>query len=201
MRLLFQLFASPFAEPIVRRAPLYSGKQEVWNEVLIILREITIALPSISEKVFDNRDIVFLFSLLHREAMFDDTMNLLEEILASREETFSLLLIPNFFSLVDSFSSRQLAHFCRILSLVLFEPEDRQIMEGSQILKSLELLQLRRNRMAKNSSNVVERNQSLVRVLIIFFSKVVINNDEYELNIMFTDNRNASNARSVSSNP
>lgn len=133
--------------------------------------------------------------------MFDDTMNLLEEILASREETFSLLLIPNFFSLVDSFSSRQLAHFCRILSLVLFEPEDRQIMEGSQILKSLELLQLRRNRMAKNSSNVVERNQSLVRVLIIFFSKVVINNDEYELNIMFTDNRNASNARSVSSNP
>ena len=108
--------------------------------------------------------------------MFDDTMNLLEEILASREETFSLLLIPNFFSLVDSFSSRQLAHFCRILSLVLFEPEDRQIMEGSQILKSLELLQLRRNRMAKNSSNVVERNQSLVRVLIIFFSKVVKNN-------------------------
>ena len=108
--------------------------------------------------------------------MFDDTMNLLEEILASREETFSLLLIPNFFSLVDSFSSRPLSHFCRILSLVLFEPEDRQIMEGSQILKSLELLQLRRNRMAKNSSNVVERNQSLVRVLIIFFSKVVKNN-------------------------
>ena len=133
--------------------------------------------------------------------MFDDTMNLLEEILASREETFSLLLIPNFFSLVDSFSSRQLAHFCRILSLVLFEPEDRQIMEGSQILKSLELLQLRRNRMAKNSSNVVERNQSLVRVLIIFFSKVVKNNYQHELNIIFTDNRNASNAGSVSSNP
>jgi Trpc4-associated protein len=169
VRLLFQLFASPYGEPNSRRTALYSGKHEVWNEVLVILREVAIAIPTISEKIFENSDIVFLFSLLHHQAMFDNTMNLLEEILASRDETFCLLLVPNFFSLVDSFSSRQLAHFCRVLSLVLFEPEDRQIMEGSQVLKSIDLLQLRRNRMAKNSSGIVERNQSLVIMCVIIF--------------------------------
>ena len=76
-------------------------------------------------------------------------MSLLEEILAVRIETFSLALVPDLYALIAKFTARQLAHFCRVLSLVLFEPEDRQIMEGSQVLRSLDLLQLRRDRMAK----------------------------------------------------
>jgi Trpc4-associated protein len=169
--LLLRLFNKPFSEPDARQMTptIFQRRSELWNEVLVILREVAIAIPTISEKIFENSDIVFLFSLLHHQAMFDNTMNLLEEILASRDETFCLLLVPNFFSLVDSFSSRQLAHFCRVLSLVLFEPEDRQIMEGSQVLKSIDLLQLRRNRMAKNSSGIVERNQSLVIMCVIIF--------------------------------
>lgn len=162
VKLLCQLFGPPFGARDARNISLVSGKSEVWNEVLIILREIAIAIPSIAERVFENRDIVLFFTLLNHHSMFDNAMNLLEEILAARDETFNLIEIPNFFSLLNSFSSRQLAHFCRVLSLVLFEPEDRQIMDGTQVLRSIDLLQLRRNRMAKNGSGIVERNQSLV---------------------------------------
>lgn len=145
-----------------RSNELLGDRNELRNEILVILRELVIAIPTISETIFENKDIVFYFSILNYQSLFDNTMNLLEDILASRDETFSLLNIPNFYSMVDKFSSRQLAHFCRVLSLVLFEPEDRQIMGGSQVLRSVDLLLLRRNRIAKNSSGIVERNQSLV---------------------------------------
>jgi len=142
--------------------PSTTERTDVWNDVLVILREITISLPSVAEKAFDNKDIVFFFSLLSHRNVFDNTMNLLEEILASREETFNLASVPNFFSIIGNFSARQLSHFCRVLSLVLFEPEDRQIMEGSHVLRSLDLLKLRKSRMSRNSSGTVEKNQSLV---------------------------------------
>lgn len=114
------------------------------------------------------------FTYLRHQSLFDNTMNLLEEILASRTDTFSLALIPKLFSLIRGFSSRQLAHFCRVLSLVLFEPEDRQIMEGSQVLRSTDLLKLRRNKMVKNNNGVVERNQSLVSVVNVVVVLVVV---------------------------
>ena len=73
--------------------------------------------------------------MLTHTCVFDHVMNILEEVLAFREDTFNLGLIPHFYSMVETFSSRQLAQFCRVLSLLVFEPEDRQIMEGSHVLK------------------------------------------------------------------
>jgi hypothetical protein len=56
-----------------------------------------------------------------------------------------------------------LAHFCRILALLVFEPEDRQLLESPAVLKSLELLQLRRDRAARAGRDAtVEMNQSLL---------------------------------------
>lgn len=135
----------------------------MWNEVMVILREIAYAIPSLGEKIITTDQMVFFFTMLAHQPLFDNTMNLLEEIMAVRDDTFQLSLVPDFYSLVGKFSSRQLAHFCRILSLVLFEPEDRHVMEGHHSLHSSELLQLRRNRMARSCHGVVERNQSLVR--------------------------------------
>lgn len=157
--LLLKLFNKPFGNVDGLQ---FQARSELWNEILVILREVAFAIPTLSENVFGKNHITFLFTLLKHQSVFENTMNLLEEILAVRVETFSLALIPNFYDLVASLSTRHLAHFCRVLSLVLFEPEDRQIMEGSHVLRSLELLQLRRDRMAK-VSNIVERNQSLVR--------------------------------------
>lgn len=165
VELLLRLFEKPFVAHSDARNytnPDVGRKCEVWNETLVILREVCFAIPSLSEKVFGMPHIVFLFTMLSHQSVFDNTMNLLEEILAARDDTFQLSLIPDVYSLFDKFSARQLAHFCRVLSLLLFEPEDRLVMEGSAVLHSVELLHLRRNRMAKNFSGIVERNQSLV---------------------------------------
>lgn len=164
-QLLLKLFEPPFTPGDGRKITpaLLNEKCEIWNEILLLLRELACALPGMSETVFTDKVVVFFFTLLSQNTIFDNTMNLLEEILVSREESFLLGKIPEFYALVNKFSARQLAHFCRVLSLVIFEPEDRQIMEGAQVLRSTELLQLRKNRMAKSSSAIVEKNQSLVR--------------------------------------
>jgi hypothetical protein len=135
---------------------------ELWNEVLVMLREVCYAVPSFANHIFSTNNIVFLFTMLSHDFVFENTMNLLEEILAVRADTFSLASVPNLFELINKFSSRRLAHFCRVLALILFEPEDRLIMEGSQVLRSFELLSLRRDRMNKVSSLDIEKNQSVI---------------------------------------
>jgi len=109
-----------------------------------------------------NEHIKFLFTLLSHNVLFEDTIHLLEEILAAYIDTsFSLDQIPNFRDLLENFSILQLAHFCRLLSLALFETEDRKIMEDNHILRSVELLEIRKNRM-RCPSSIAERNQAII---------------------------------------
>lgn len=164
MDLLIRLMSPPFAASDARRisAEQSSRKSDLWNEILVIIREVAFTIPSLSNKLFSDQFIVFLFTLLTHQSVFDNTMNLLEELLATKDDIFCLALIPDVQTLLTKFSARHFAHFCRVLSLVLFEPEDRQMMEGSHVVRSMELLQLRRNRMAKTSNGKVERNQSLI---------------------------------------
>jgi hypothetical protein len=134
----------------------------VWNEILVLLREVCYSIPNLANQIFTNSQVVFLFTMLSHENLFENAINLLEEILAIRLETFCLDQIPNFYSLLNSLSTRRLAHFCRVLALVLFEPEDRMIMENSEILRSYELLLLRRERINKLSALEIEKNQCLI---------------------------------------
>ena len=164
VREIMRLFSKPFLtteDARKEKSDFFRRKAELWNEILIILREICYAIPTLADNIFTREHITFLFTLLSHGAIFENAMNLLEEILAVRVDVYSLAGIPDFYRLVDKFSVRQSAHFCRVLSLVLFEPEDRQIMEGQHVLRSVDLLQLRRDRMAK-ANNIVERNQSLI---------------------------------------
>lgn len=50
-------------------------------------------------------------------------MGLAEEILASSEQTLDLREVPNFARLVKGLSQRQLAYFCRVLAMLVMEPE------------------------------------------------------------------------------
>lgn len=164
LQLLVSLFMPPFmpADGRLLRQGTLSERAEIWNEVLLLLREIGFAAGIVSEFVYNDSTIVLFFTLLSHHVLFDNTIGLLEEVVAYREEVFGLALIPRFYSLVESLNARFLAAFCRVLSLLVFEPEDRQIMEGVHLLQSTELLQLRRNRMSKNALSMVERNQCLV---------------------------------------
>jgi hypothetical protein len=77
--------------------------------------------------------------------------------------TFFLGDIPDLYKLWNGFNCRQLAHFSRILALLVFEPEDRQLWESSTALKSLELLHLRRNRAVRaGRDSTVDMNQSIL---------------------------------------
>jgi hypothetical protein len=171
---LLQLFSKPWSDPDARMTSTthLHRKSELWNEVLVILREVAYALPTSSTYFFGMNHIIFLFTMLSHESVFENSLNLLEEILASRSDTFDLVQVPELESLIAKFTTRQLSHFCRILSLTLFEPEDRQLMEGSHVLRSLELIQLRRDRMAKVNC-IVERNQSLVIAMPEIISRLV----------------------------
>ncbi|CAB9509620.1 potential channel 4-associated protein [Seminavis robusta] len=77
--------------------------------------------------------------------------------------TFFLGNVPELYELWGGFNCRQLAHFCRILALLVFEPEDRQLLESPAVLKSLELLQLRRNRAVRaGRDSTVDMNQAIL---------------------------------------
>lgn len=143
-------------------------------------------------KVSDSDEFLpFLFTLLSHDSCFDSAAALIEEMLAilsqspqqhgaaeadldvhevfqptgrmSPPTTFFLGNVPGLYRLWGGFNCRQLAQFCRILALLVFEPEDRQLLESPAILKSLELLQLRRNRAVRASrDSTVDMNQSIL---------------------------------------
>jgi len=159
MRLLKEPLVPPDGRDIL--PDLVQLRLSTWSGVFTILRELMFTMPTLADNLIGDADITFLFTMLSHSSIFDVVMSLLEEILASRLETYSLSLIPFAFSLIENFTTRQLGHFCRVLSLVLFEPEDRQIMENTHTLRSLELLQMRRDRMAR-VQNVAENNQFFV---------------------------------------
>lgn len=140
----------------------------------------------------DGEFLPFLFTLLSHDSCFDTSASLIEEILSIMSQaapqtnngepgrndddnfvpsggrsfsatTFFLGDVPDLYKLWNGFSCRQLAHFSRILALLVFEPEDRQLWESSTALKSLELLKLRRNRAVRaGRDSTVDMNQSIL---------------------------------------
>lgn len=77
--------------------------------------------------------------------------------------TFFLGNVPDLYELLAGFNCRQLAHFCRILALLIFEPDDRSVFESPTSLRSCDLLQLRRDRPARAARDAtVDMNQSIM---------------------------------------
>ncbi|KAJ0404050.1 hypothetical protein P43SY_004305 [Pythium insidiosum] len=127
-----------------------------------ILRELCYFSIDLARDLSDKDGlIVYLFQLMHENKFFDNAAGLVEDILAVREDSFDLSRVPRFNDIVQSFSSRQLAFFTRVLALVVFEPEDRRLLETSKVIKSIELLQLRRSRLLRTDS-VVDRNHAII---------------------------------------
>ncbi|EGZ21931.1 hypothetical protein PHYSODRAFT_495640 [Phytophthora sojae] len=153
--------------PVVVAAGAKSGtdaslRKHILNDAMAILRELCYFSVNLALQLCDKDGlVVYLFQLMGDVRFFDNASGLVEEILAVREESFDLSRIPNFHSIMQSLSSRQLAFFCRVLALVVFEPEDRRLLETAKVIKSLELLKLRRNRMMR-ADNIVDRNHALI---------------------------------------
>ncbi|KAG1698050.1 hypothetical protein DVH05_015533 [Phytophthora capsici] len=139
-----------------------SLRKHILNDTMGILRELCYFSVNLAVQLCDKDGlVVYLFQLMGDVRFFDNASGLVEEILAVREESFDLSRVPNFHAIMQSLSSRQLAFFCRVLALVVFEPEDRRLLETAKVIKSLELLKLRRNRMMR-ADNIVDRNHALI---------------------------------------
>ncbi|CAI5470422.1 unnamed protein product [Closterium sp. Yama58-4] len=96
------------------------------NDCLAVLREMCFASACFSEGLSVQRHfLIRLFALMENKITFDYAVALAEEILAVGEETLDLGTVPNFARLVRGLSARQLSFFCRVLAMVVFEPEDR----------------------------------------------------------------------------
>lgn len=57
------------------------------------------------------------------------------QILAVKSSTYFLGDVPELHSLVENMTSLELAHFSRVLALLVFEPEYRQLMESAHVLR------------------------------------------------------------------
>ena len=171
---LLKLLDYPFSasSSTIFLANILRKHSDIWNAALLTLREVCCSVPCIGETIFNMSHIIFLFNLLVYSSVFENALHLIEEILATRTEVFSLRMVPNLHNILKVLNTRQLAHFCRVLALLLFEPEDRQILEGAQTLKSFDLLQLRRDKLSR-PSYTVERNQSLIVEMPCLISRLV----------------------------
>jgi hypothetical protein len=140
-------------------------EKSVWDlrkECLVLLRDLCYATPVLSEQLCSQRSfIVFLFSLMRNQNTFDEAVGLTEEVLAFRGEIFNLSLVPDFEGLVSSFSKRQMAFFCRVLALVVFEPEDRP-SEELKITKAADLLTARREQALSPAVKNTDRNHAVL---------------------------------------
>lgn len=61
---LLRLFSAPFSPEDARkiRKEEMVGKAELWNEILVILRELINTIPGITERLFNEKHMVFLFT-------------------------------------------------------------------------------------------------------------------------------------------
>ncbi|XP_024386452.1 uncharacterized protein [Physcomitrium patens] len=98
------------------------------NECLNMLRELCFTVhPFIEYLAADEVFVVKLFDMMRFRNTFNTAVNLAEEIMAIRKDLWQVQDVPNFTSLVCNFSLRQLASFCRVLEMVIIEPEERSL--------------------------------------------------------------------------
>jgi hypothetical protein len=128
-------------------------KQHIINEALAVLCELCFCVPDLSASLGREEDLIlYLFILMKDTHTFETACQLAEEILSVRPSILDLRRIPNFQQLIAGFSPLQLSVFCRVLALLVFEPEDHDQRTADsnapKVSRSVELLQLRRSRLA-----------------------------------------------------
>lgn len=169
-----RVFEPPFAPGDARnvRADRMRDYQEIWNDALVLLREVCYTHPDISEAFCRKHLVVFFFSLLAHRTIFDTAVSIIEELFAIQPCVFQLSEVPRLHDLLRNLSCRQLAVFCRVLALLVYEPEDRQMMENTKVMKSRALLQLRRDR-ASRTSSVIDANQATLCQMVDMLPRLV----------------------------
>jgi len=56
----------------------------VWNDCLVVLRELCYSVPQLANRLFGTDFVLFLFTLMSQPMFFDHAVGLIEEILADQ---------------------------------------------------------------------------------------------------------------------
>ncbi len=172
-----ELLIKLFCKPLSPKDPRYLSSHEIservrmWNMALLALRELSYMDPALASRLASKDFIHFLLSLMSISFVFDNAVALVEEVLATQKTTFLLDSVPRIAELLQSLDSRQLAHFCHVLALLVFDSEDRQLIESSTVLHSMDLLQMRRNRVY-SAGIVVDRNHAVILAVPGLLSRI-----------------------------
>lgn len=138
-----------------------------------MIHEILYLQTEVAKLICDRDNLIaYLFSLLTCKDLFEITLGVIEEVLAVRKSAFDLSKVDGFQTLVNEMPARSLARFCRVLALLLFEPEDRDMMESSATIKSHALLKIRKRRLLR-LNHTIDRNHAILLGIPEFLKRLI----------------------------
>lgn len=171
---------------------LHASLGEVVNESMALLRAAMHVDQDTGARLASDEVVVVFFQLLRHRCFFDGAAAVLEDLLGDRAETFFMGRVRDLRGILLSLSLRQLAHFCRVLALLVFDQEDRSLMEAGHAMQSLEILQMRRDRLYRPNPTL-DRNQALLarspQILVRLVTLVRVMNHAPPLHVLSSRKR------------
>ncbi|EWM28574.1 Protein of unknown function DUF3689 [Nannochloropsis gaditana] len=171
---------------------LHASLGEVVNESMALLRAAVHVDQDTGARLASDEVVVVFFQLLRHRCFFDGAAAVLEDLLGDRAETFFMGRVRDLRGILLSLSLRQLAHFCRVLALLVFDQEDRSLMEAGHAMQSLEILQMRRDRLYRPNPTL-DRNQALLarspQILVRLVTLVRVMNHAPPLHVLSSRKR------------
>eukprot|EP00753_Platysulcus_tardus_P001326 PLAT11273.1.p1 GENE.PLAT11273.1~~PLAT11273.1.p1 ORF type:complete len:773 (-),score=458.25 PLAT11273.1:58-2289(-) len=148
------------------------------NVVTTILRELCYVDGTLAETLSTHDELLLrLFDFAFDYRTFDISLAFSEELLAARNSIFPLRRVRRLPQLIKSFSSRQMAYFCRIVSLCVSDIDER--MQQMHRYRSLAMLEhsggfLFRYRPPHTAvGSIADRNQALLLRIPCFLPRLV----------------------------
>ena len=176
-------FVSDVALPTLRkRKRMQSDRKtyvvEIASRCTSILKDLCINVPELGEALgARDRLIALLIESLTVPYLYEASSVLCEELLVSRRSNvFDLRLVANLPDLIRSLPAYHLLLFCRLLSLLAFNPEERVANEEGKPVTSFRLLDQRRSAAVVELSGgdlVTSNHYQLVCAIKEFLARLV----------------------------
>ncbi|KAA8491193.1 Short transient receptor potential channel 4-associated protein [Porphyridium purpureum] len=148
--------------------------RNVAADAISLLKECCYGFGWISPRLGLQPDAVdVLFYFVTQRDSFEPAVLLIEDLLAMRDDTFELATIWGIEELILTLSPYELALFCRVLTLTLFEPEERQGGDSLRIYRAGELLQ-RRLSYSGSQVRVTDKNHALLLSMPTVIERLVL---------------------------
>eukprot|EP01136_Pigoraptor_vietnamica_P038355 Opistho-1_new@107567 len=95
------------------------------TDILSVLQEVVLLAADVAADMScDDAFVHRLFALMESRALFGQAVALAEKVLDMRDDVFPIATVPDLAEIVSGFTGQQLASFCRVAALVVFDQDD-----------------------------------------------------------------------------